>query len=347
MKICVFGASSDTIPPSYLDAAYDFGKQIGENGHSLVFGGGNTGVMGKAVRGIKAVGGYAVGIAPKFFDVPGVLYENCNEFIYTETMRERKGLLEDVSDAFAVLPGGIGTYEEFFETLVLCQLGQMKKPIAIYNVNGCYDDLRRLLISTVEKHFMPEENLSLCRFCDTAEEIIDYFKEFYEVSTPRIIKAYREDVPAMRFIGKRYSDYSGWGEWFANGWFDIVEQAMGGTDNILKIWKNGSGYVGLEHRRDGELVDYFIGMFAPAGTIVPEGFVSVDFPAAGIGTTWIYGKENEVHSAIGGCRAAIDEIGLQFLDRDGEWSFENGLCPRFTTPDEHGNVILDYCYYVK
>lgn len=174
MKICVFGASSDAIPSRYLDAAYDFGRELAKNGHSLVFGGGATGVMGAAARGIKSAGGVLIGIAPKFFDVPGVLYKECDEFIYTETMRERKALLEDTSDAFAVLPGGIGTYEEFFEVLVLCQLGRMNKPIAIYNVDGCYENLRTLLLGTVEGGFMGEEKLSLCRFCNTAEEIVEY-----------------------------------------------------------------------------------------------------------------------------------------------------------------------------
>ena len=61
-----------------------------------------------------------------------------------------------------------------------------------------------------------------------------------------IKKVFREEIPAMRFIGKKYHDYSGWGEWFANGWFETIENSMGGTDKILKIWENGGAYVGLE-----------------------------------------------------------------------------------------------------
>ncbi len=177
MKICIYGASSDKIPEQYLAAAYKFGRELAKNGHSLVFGGGNSGVMGRAVRGVKAEGGYSIGIAPTFFDVDDILYKECDEFIYTETMRERKALLEEHADAFAVLPGGIGTYEEFFETLVLCQLGQLDKPIAIYNVDGCYSNLEALLKGTVTEGFMPEKCLGLCRFCTSAEEIFDYFNE--------------------------------------------------------------------------------------------------------------------------------------------------------------------------
>ncbi len=177
MKICIFGAASDSIPGEYLRAARRFGERIARGGHTLYFGGGAHGVMGEAARGVTTQGGKLVGIAPSFFDVDDILYRGCTEFIYTKTMRERKAALEDAADAFAVLPGGIGTYEEFFEVLVLCQLGQMKKPIAVYNVNGCYDKLRELIKDTVKNGFMNKECLSLCRFCETEEEIFRYFDE--------------------------------------------------------------------------------------------------------------------------------------------------------------------------
>lgn len=163
----------------------------------------------------------------------------------------------------------------------------------------------------------------------------------------KIIKTFRDRVPAMRFICKKYTDYSHWGEWFANGWFDTIENAMGGVDNITKIWENGGGYVGLERRGKGKF-EYAIGMFTPEGTTVPEGFDFIDFPASNFGTCWIYGKEDEVHDTS----SCIDQLvlnGMELkIDDDGCMiHFENGLCPRFTTPDEDGNVILDYCYLVK
>ncbi len=163
-----------------------------------------------------------------------------------------------------------------------------------------------------------------------------------------IIKVFRDPVPAMRFIGKKYADYGGWGEWFMNGWFDAVEGAMGGPDAILAVWENGGGYCGLERRGDVPF-EYWIGMFTPAGTPVPEGFACVDFPAGTLGTAWIRGPEGEVHGAIPACAAKLAEAGMEPLrDADGGvWSFENGLCPRFTVPDEKGNVILDYCYYIR
>lgn len=164
-----------------------------------------------------------------------------------------------------------------------------------------------------------------------------------------ITKVFKEEVPAMRFIGKRYHDYGGWGEWFANGWFDTIENSMGGTDQILAVWENGGAYVGLERRKNGELLEYWIGMFTPGNTEVPEGFEQIDLPKSSLGTCWIYGREDEVHGAVGNCWEAVRNAGMEIAaDDDGAvMSFENCLCPRFTTPDEKGNVILDYCYFVK
>lgn len=164
-----------------------------------------------------------------------------------------------------------------------------------------------------------------------------------------IIKVFREDVPAMRFIGKKYPNFGGWwGEWFSQGWFEQIENAMNGSDSILEIWKNGGGYIGLERRSETEPFEYWLGMFTPIDTVVPDGFEFVDFPSIGLGTCWIYGSENDVHNTSG-CLKEITDNGFELWkdENGGVWSFENCLCPRFTTPDEHGNVIMDYCYYVK
>ena len=109
-----------------------------------------------------------------------------------------------------------------------------------------------------------------------------------------IIKVFRENIPTMRFIGKKYDNFGHWGEWWQNGWFDLLEQTMGGTDKILAIWENGGGYIGVERRAEGEPFEYYIGMLTPENTPVPDGFVSIDFKNLSLGTCWIYGKENEV-----------------------------------------------------
>ena len=145
MNICVYGASSALLKNIYYEKTEELGRAMGKRGHGLVFGGGATGMMGAAARGVAAENGYILGIAPRFFDQPGVLYEKCTEFIFTENMRERKKLLEEKSDATIVAPGGIGTYEEFFEILTLKSLHRLDRPIVLYNINGYYDRMKALL----------------------------------------------------------------------------------------------------------------------------------------------------------------------------------------------------------
>lgn len=134
--------------------------------------------MGAAARGVDAHHGYILGIAPTFFDQPGVLYEHCSEFIFTETMRERKKLLEERSEATIVAPGGIGTYEEFFEILTLKSLRRLNRPIVLYNIEGYYDIIKELLEQTANRDFMDRENLKLCEFMDDPKEILDYIENW-------------------------------------------------------------------------------------------------------------------------------------------------------------------------
>ncbi|MBQ8526469.1 MAG: TIGR00730 family Rossman fold protein [Clostridia bacterium] len=180
MNICVYGASSDSIDKIYHDTAYSLGAAIAKNGHTLVYGGGGNGVMGAAARGASDNNGSIIGVAPTFFTVDGVLYDKCTEFVYTETMRERKQILEDRSDAFIVAPGGIGTFDEFFEILTLKQLERHNKPIAIYNVNGYYDHMLRMLELTAENNFMKPKSLELFRCFTVDTKMLDYIENYNE-----------------------------------------------------------------------------------------------------------------------------------------------------------------------
>ena len=180
MKICVFGASSDRIEPAYYDAAYELGALLAREGHRLVFGGGAGGLMGACARGVLSTGGRPIGIAPRFFNVDGVLYPHCDELIYTETMRERKQRMEDLSGAFIVSPGGIGTFEEFFEILTLKQLGRTKKPLVILNTAGYYDDMLNMMRHTVESNFMSAQTFDLIAVVNTPEQAIDYIEHYVE-----------------------------------------------------------------------------------------------------------------------------------------------------------------------
>lgn len=168
-----------------------------------------------------------------------------------------------------------------------------------------------------------------------------------------IIKVYKQTLPAMRFIGKKFSDFSGWGEMFANGWLEAIENTAGGAEilyNMPGYEKDGDAFLGLERHKNGEPFEVRIGMFTPENTAVPDGFVYIDYPAGtNLGVCWIYGEEDTTHSLTGECAGRIAENGMEIIpDKDGAvWCFERCQCPRYTTPDDKGKVILDYCYFVK
>ena len=173
MRICIFGASGTELDEIYINETEALGRLLAGRGHSLIFGGGKNGLMGAAARGFTAGGGYIVGVAPKFFQAADVLYDPCDEFVWPDTMRERKQYMEDNADAFIVVPGGIGTYEEFFEVLTLKQLARMSKPIAVFNINGYYNDLYRMIEDNTRDGFIRPQTKELFRMCATAEEAVD------------------------------------------------------------------------------------------------------------------------------------------------------------------------------
>ena len=174
MNICVYAASGKELDNIYFEEAARLGALMAKAGHTLVFGGGSEGLMGACAKGAKEAGGRVIGIAPLFFDEPGVLYKGCDEFIYTETMRERKQLMEQLAEAFIMLPGGIGTFEEFFEILTLKQLGRHSKPIAILNTAGYYGPMVAMLEHTARQRFMNEKCLELFRLCELPGEAVSH-----------------------------------------------------------------------------------------------------------------------------------------------------------------------------
>ena len=180
MKICVYGAASSLIDESFVKAGEELGRKMVERGHSLVFGGGRSGLMGASARGVYENGGHILGIAPKFFEEnnPEVSYEYCTEFVYTKTMRERKRLLDENSEAFIITPGGIGTLDEFFEILTLKQLGTHNKAIVIFNVNGYYDNMLKMMEVSIEQKFITTDCVELFKVASTVDETLEYIENY-------------------------------------------------------------------------------------------------------------------------------------------------------------------------
>ena len=157
----------------------------------------------------------------------------------------------------------------------------------------------------------------------------------------QILRVEQESCPATRFIGKKYADNVNWGEWWSNNWFDVLESIPG-----LSI--NDNGYIGAVHIVDS-MPEYWIGMFFPVDTDVPSGFEYVDIEPLNYAVFYLYGRENssefysmETHNMC------LEELKAHNLIRkEDDWCFERYNCPRFTTPDANGNVILDYAVSIE
>lgn len=171
-----------------------------------------------------------------------------------------------------------------------------------------------------------------------------------------IIKIYTQNIPEMRYIGKKYSDTdrvnssfgSQWDKWFEKGWFALIEQAAGGEEKCHSLYEDGDAYIGMMRYKDGEPFEYWIGMFVPPGTDVPEGFNNIDFDDSHLGVCWLYGKMNELFGHECECAQSLENNGYKIkTDSNGAYRFfERYGCPRFTTPDDNGNIVLDICHYI-
>lgn len=180
MNICVYGAASDKIDKIYVEEVEELGREIAKRGHDLVFGAGGSGLMGAAARGVHEGGGEITGVIPTFFlekDVE-IVFPECDKVIYTKDMRDRKEKMEELADAFIMVPGGIGTFEEFFEILTAKQLEQHKKCIAVYDVNGYFALLDNMMEHAIKTHFVNDKCRDLYKTFSSREELFDYIENY-------------------------------------------------------------------------------------------------------------------------------------------------------------------------
>jgi len=171
--VCVFCGSSFGDDPAFRVAAEAIGSGIARMGYSLVFGGGGLGLMGVVAKAALDGGSEIQGIMPGFLQAlePGVSPQE--KLIVTPHLQERKNLMLQMSDAFLILPGGLGTFDEFFEVATEAQLGVHAKPIIVVNVSGYFDGLDALLHATVKKGFAKEKILKLYYLADGAEAALE------------------------------------------------------------------------------------------------------------------------------------------------------------------------------
>ena len=157
-SVSVFCGSSSGANPEYADAARKLGRALAEQRITLVYGGGNVGLMGELADAVLAGGGEVVGVIPHGLAVKELAHEGATKMHVVDTMHDRKALMADLSDASLALPGGLGTLEEIFEVITWGQLGIHRKPCGFLNVAGYYDQLITFLDFVVGQQFIKPEH---------------------------------------------------------------------------------------------------------------------------------------------------------------------------------------------
>jgi uncharacterized protein (TIGR00730 family) len=152
--VCVYCGSGFGSDPVFVQTAAELGRRMGEQGISLVYGGGNVGLMGTVARSVLDHGGYVTGIIPDFLKSREKLLDDVQETIVVSDMHTRKRLMFEKADAFVALPGGIGTLEELVEQMTWAQLGQHTKPILLLSVKGFWKPLLTLVAHMREQGFI-------------------------------------------------------------------------------------------------------------------------------------------------------------------------------------------------
>ncbi len=171
-KVAVFCGASAGSDLVYREAAIELGTYLAKRQLTLVYGGGNVGLMGIVADAALAAGGEVIGVIPDFLKKWEVGHEGITELIVTENMHQRKAYMAELADAFITLPGGFGSMDELFEILTWKQLQIHKKPVGLLNINGFYDPLIAMMDRMVEAGFLRDSNRDLLLISESLEELM-------------------------------------------------------------------------------------------------------------------------------------------------------------------------------
>lgn len=181
-RLCVFCGSKSGTHRLYQEAAQTVGRLLCRRGVELVYGGGNVGLMGTVANSCLDGGGHVIGVIPRALADREVAHAGLTELRIVSSMHERKAVMADLSDAFMALPGGYGTWEEFFEVLTWSQLGIQHKACALLNVDGYYDPLLQMADRAVSEGFLLPVNRGLLISDGDPERLLDRLSS-YAVAT--------------------------------------------------------------------------------------------------------------------------------------------------------------------
>jgi uncharacterized protein (TIGR00730 family) len=161
LSFCVFCGSNEGRNPAFASAARELGRAMAERNITLVYGGGNIGLMGILADTVLTAGGRVVGVIPGFLAEREVAHAGLTDMIVVDSMHERKARMAELSDAFIALPGGLGTLEELFEVWTWRQLGLHAKPCGLLNVSGFFDGLTTFLQHAVDERMLKAEHRAI------------------------------------------------------------------------------------------------------------------------------------------------------------------------------------------
>ncbi len=173
LSLCVFCSSSNLVPEQFRNEAIALADRMIEQRITLVYGGGSVGLMGVLADRILERGGEVIGVIPEFLRTEELAHEGLTEMIVTQSMHERKVEMSRRADAFAVLPGGFGTMDEFFEILTWKQLGLHAKPIVVANTGGWFDPILSFFRGAESQRMVSRENLDLVEVVASADLVVD------------------------------------------------------------------------------------------------------------------------------------------------------------------------------
>jgi len=171
-RVCVFCGSSAGNRAVYAEAAERLGAHLAGAGIGLVYGGGRVGLMGKIADAVLAAGGEAIGVIPRDLAEKEIAHNSLTKLHIVGSMHERKAMMADLSDAFALMPGGFGSWEEFCETVTWLQLGIHRKPCGVLNVAGYYDALLGQGAHAVAEGFLSAAHREMIVVGDDAQELV-------------------------------------------------------------------------------------------------------------------------------------------------------------------------------
>ena len=190
-SICVFCGSNNGFNAIYAKKAEIFGKLLAGNNISLVYGGGNIGLMGIMADASLSYNGEVIGVITQKLKDIEVAHTGLSKMHIVETMSERKLVMEQLSDAFVILPGGYGTFDEMFEMITLNQLNIIKKPIGVLNVNGFFDTLIALIDNCIKEGFIKADHKKLFIIEQDEEILLEKLLEFDHVDTTKWLDSFK------------------------------------------------------------------------------------------------------------------------------------------------------------